>query len=394
MIMSKPNREAQLQAGERRLQEWGLPADAGVAALSDFAGRDTAADLAIAARLGAHPDAASVTALRALETASRDKLVRKEVRRSLYRLEQRGVAVPPVPSAPVTALSAALALEGYLSAVDGHGDQLVWLVKARPGGLAHLFAVTNDPDGLREVELNDTTRKALRMVRQEMLDRHELRMIEADWRYCDFLVDRAFRWATEKGHAVTGDYRGLRAQLVKEPAVERPPLVLAIFDSDAVRREVQLVGESDQLLEEKEFRTWAFDAAALAPYLEELRQIRDSPLVLNPVQQQERFQAVAQRAVVDIFGGERSDSWVRRLEEMAYFLHATARPQQAKRALAAALALADSANGGREIALCEQLVRSSLVAHWQMEEQRRQEETRTSLVVTPQQAARELERRR
>ena len=392
--MSKPNREAQLHNGERLLQEWGLPADAGVEALCALSGRDPAADLAIAARLGAHPDSASVNALRALETASRDKLVRKEVRRSLYRLEQRGVDVPPVASSPVTALSAAPALEGYLSAVDGHGDQLVWLIKARAGGLAHLFAVTNDPDGLREVELNETTRKALRLVRQEMLDRHELRMIEADWRYCDFLVDRAFRWATEKGHSITGDYRGLRAQLVKEPVVERPPLIFALFAPDAIRAEAQLLTESDQLLEEKEFRTWVFDAQALAPYLEELRQVRDSPLVLNPVQQQERFQAVAEHAVAELFGGERRDSWVRRLQEMAYFLHATARSTPAKRALAAALALADSQRGGREIPLCEQLVRSSLAAHWQMEEQRREEETRTSLVVTPQQAARELERRR
>ena len=27
----------------------------------------------------------------------------------------------------------------------------MWLLKPRPGGIAHLFAVLNDPDGLREV---------------------------------------------------------------------------------------------------------------------------------------------------------------------------------------------------------------------------------------------------
>lgn len=392
--MSKPNRETQLRVGEQRLTQWGLAADASVDALRGALGRDAAADLAIAARLGGHPEAASVDALLVLEGGSGDKLVRKEVRRSLYRLEQRGVAMPAPAPAPAAPAASTPVLEGYLSAVDGRGDQLVWLLKARPGGLAHLFAVTNDPDGLREVELSETTRKALRAARQELLKRHELRMIEADWRYCDYLIDRAFRWATDKGHSVSGDYRGMRAQLIKEPVVEMPPLIRQRLDPEVVRQETQLVAESEQLLEEKEFRTWFFDREALAPYIEEMQRVKESPLVLNPAQQQERFLAVVERAVAELFGGDRQPSWVRRLEEMAYFLHATGRAEQAKRALAAALVLESSRRGGREIALCEQLARTSLAAYLQAEEQRQEEAARTSLVLTPQQAARAAQRQR
>jgi hypothetical protein len=392
--MSKISREAQLQQGERLLKEWGLDDAASVEALAGVSGRDPAADLAIATRLGAHPEAGSVDALSTLEAGSEDKLVHKEIRRSRYRLEQRGVAIPHISPRGIAVHPAPQALEGYLSAVDGRGDQLVWLVKPRPGGLAHLFAVTNDPDGLREVELNTISRKALRAARQELLDRHKLRMIEAQWQYCDFLIDRAFRWATEQGKPVRGDYRALRAELIKEPVTDRPPLIFSLMDPESVRSELHLVAESDQLLEEPEFHTWFFDPAGVESYLDEMRQIRDSPLVLNPAQQEERFHALAERAIEELFGGDRRASWVRRLEEMAYFLHATARVEQAKRALAAALALEHSNQGGRGIAICEQLARSSLAAFWQMEEQRREEEARSSLVVTPQQAARELERRR
>jgi hypothetical protein len=392
--MSKVSREAQLQQGQRLLKEWGLDDVASVEALRAVSGRDPAADLAIAARLGAHPEAGSVDALRALEAGSHDKLVHKEVRRSRYRLEQRGVTIPHVSAPGLAARPSPPVVEGYLSPVDGHGDQLIWLVKPRPGGLAHLFAVINDPDGLREVELSVISRKALRAARQELLDRHKLRLIEADWQYCDFLIERAFRWATEKGNPVRGDYRALRAELIKDPVTERAPLIFTLIDPEDVRGEPQLVTESDQLLEEPEFHTWFFDPEGIKSYLEEMRQIRDSPLVLNPAQQEERFRALVERAVEELFGTERRASWVRRLEEMAYFLHATARPGRAKRALAAALALEHSSQGGRGIAICEQLARSSLAAFWQMEEQRREEEARSSLVITPQQAARELERRR
>lgn len=392
--MSKPNRETALRLGEAQLQGRGLSADAGVDALRGAMGRDAAVDLAIAARLGALPEVASVDALRELETRATDKLVRKEVHRSLYRLEQRGIAVPHAAPAAAPRAVAAAALEGYLSAVDGRGDQLVWLLKPRPGGLAHLFAVINDPDGLREVELTETTRKALRAAQQELLSKHDLRMIPADWRYCDALIDRAFRWATEKGHPVSGDYRGLRAQLIKEPPVALTPLVFALLDADAIRADAPLLGESDKLLEEKELRTWFFDPETLKAYLDEARRIKDSPLVLNQAQQQELLRAIAERAVDELFGGARQPSWVRRLEEMAYFFHATGRVDQAKRALAVAIALEASTQGGRGISFCEQLTRTSLAGFLQMEEQRQEEESRSSLVLTPQQAAREAQRRR
>ena len=219
-------------------------------------------------------------------------------------------------------------------------------------------------------------------------------MIEADWRYCDHLIDRAFRWATEKGHPVSGDYPRLRAQLIKQPATEMPPLIFSRIDPGTVRGAPHLVAQSATLLEEKEFRTWFFDEPALKPYIDEILEARSSPLILHPTQQQERFRIVVERAIEELFGGEMRVSWVRRLEEMAYFLHATGRADQARHALAAALALDESSHGGREIGICEQLVRTSLAALMQREEQREAEESRTSLVLTPQQAAREAQQRR
>src|SRR5690242_6149737 len=98
--MSKPDREQRLRDGAARLQEWGLPADASIDVLRDHIGRGTASDLAIAERLGARAEQASVDVLSALESASTDKLVRKEVHRSLYRLAQRGLTAAHAPSPP------------------------------------------------------------------------------------------------------------------------------------------------------------------------------------------------------------------------------------------------------------------------------------------------------
>ena len=155
-----------------------------------------------------------------------------------------------------------------------------------------------------------------------------------------------------------------------------------------------LLVESTQLLDEKEFRTWFPDADVLKPYVDDILSSRDSPILLNEAQQKDRGREQVERALEELFGGDVQASWVRRLQEMAHYLHVTKRPVQAKRALAVALALENSKRGGRDIAFCEQLVGTSISAILQLEEQHERQRDRESLIVTPQQAARESRQKR
>lgn len=391
--MSKPDRDKRLQRGDQLLTAWGIGANAGVEQLRAVLGRDGDGDLAVAARLGGIAGADSAAVLRTLEDTAADKTVRKEAKRSLYRLENQGVSVErPAPEPRKLALGAP-EVEGYLSTIDGRGDQLIWLTKPRAGVLLHLFAVVNDPEGLKDLNLAEVSRKGLRAIREELIEKHEIHLIEADWRYCDLLIDRAFGWASARGES-GGDYPGLRAQLIKEPVAAMEPPIYRHIDREAMLGDAKLLEESATLLDEKELRTWFLDRETVQPYLDELASVRDSPIVLTEAQQGERLSEIVAGAVGDVFGGDRRASWQRRLEEMAYFFHATDRPEQARKALAAALAIGTKEDGGCGIPLFEQLCRTSVLAYWQLEEQHRQEESQSSLVVTPQQAAREAEARR
>jgi hypothetical protein len=388
--MAKPSPDALQEAGERRLAEWGLGPTATAAELAGAVNRDAAADVAIAHRLGAIASAESAELLLRLERTAADKHVRKEAKRALYRLEQRGVHLPE-PAAPPTPV-AAPPIEGYVSPVDGRGDQLVWLLKPQPGGVAHLFAVINDPEGLREAALNTVTRKALKSVRAELERKHELRLVEVDWRYADFLVHRAFQWARARGTRMGGDYPALRAQLTRLPAPETmPPSALARVDPAALAADEALLVQSPGLLEEPEFRTWYLAADELKPYLDELAGVKDSPLVLNRAQQQERFEAIITRAIDTVFGGDARQSWARRLYEMGYYLAVTRRPSRAAQAVAVARAL-EGGGAAREIPFCAHLVRASLAFFFQAALEQEQEREQTSLVLTPQQALARRER--
>jgi hypothetical protein len=391
--MSKADKVKREQRGETLLSEWGVAADADTETLREQIGRDHDADLAIAARLGGMAGDESASILRTLEETAGDKLVRKEAKRSLYRLESQGVHVErPLPEPRKLSLGA-VEIEGYVSTIDGRGDQLVWLTKPRAGGLLHLFAVVSDPEGLKDLNLAEVSRKGLRSIRQDLIDKHEIQMIDADWRYCDFLIDRAFQWSSSRGET-GGDYPGLRAHFTKEPVTLMEPPIYGEVDREEVQADTELLEESTSLLDEKEMRTWFLDPETVQPYLDELIEVRDSPLVLNEAQQGERLSTVVGRAVEEMFGGDKRESWQRRLETMAHFFHATGRAEAAKRALAVGLAVGVSEHGGKGIAFFEQLCRTSILAYWQLAEQRQKEESKSSLIVTPQQAAREAEAHR
>ncbi len=383
--MARHSPDALQSAGERLLAEWGIAGDADPAALTAVLGRDVAADVAIAHRLGALASDESLQALAALERTASDKRVRREAKRALYRLEQRGLARPAseTPASPAPVLGPAI--EGYVSAIDGQGDQLVWLVKPQPGGVAHLFAVLNDPDGLREVTLHTSSRKALRELRDALEARHEIRLAAVDWRYADFLIHRAFAWARAANARMTGDYPGLRAQLTSLPAAETSPLPLPttadVSASDTI-----------ELLTEPELRTWFRPAEQLAPFLEEIAAIQDSPLVLNEAQQQERYEAIVARARESIFDGPQRAVWARRLTGMAHYFAATRRPARAAQAASVAAALGSDRPVG-DIPFVDQLVRTSLAFFVRAAAAEQAERSKESLIVTPQQARRTPPRR-
>jgi hypothetical protein len=383
--VAKLGREELLKEGERLLESWGQGAATSLADLQPLAGREAAADLAIANRLGGSGSAESVDFLRRLERESAEKLVRKEAKRALYRLEQRGVDVPEEPTGEPLSI-AAPALEGYVSPIDGRGDQLIWLVKSRTGGVLHLFAVINDPEGMRETELAAHTRKGLKTLRAELEKKHELRLVETDWHYCDFLMRRAFAWARERNASVAGDFPALRAQLTNEPgADELPPIIWSRLDSAKIDADSAALASSPEVLNEPELRTWFFGPEQLEPYLRELGEIRESPLVLDRHQQEERFAAVIARAVEELFGGDHRASWARRLYELAYFFSATGRPERARSAAAAGRALERGGHGARGVPLLEQLARTSLFAFFQASVKEETERAKDSLIVTPQQ---------
>jgi hypothetical protein len=179
------------------------------------------------------------------------------------------------------------------------------------------------------------------------------------------------------------DFSSLRAlfNLAKPKPLPHP--IYARLSSDEVRssawREL-----SRRLLDEAEFRLWILDEDWMKPYLEQAQEAQESRLVLNEIQKEERFVAIVRDAVREIFSGDRGQIFRHRMEDMALYLLETKREEQAKSALAVALAIKEGDLGGLgslDVTFLTGLIQKSLAFYLSQAKQKATEEP--SLIVKP-----------
>lgn len=382
-------REPRLVEGKKVLDQWGVSLtqlqdrSLTLAEVEGRIGQDTAADLALAALLGDYLVSEAAQLLVSWETKTQDKALRREIHRSLYKLSQKGLKTTRPTQEPRRSVLAPIEPEGYLSLMDGRGDRLIWLVKPKmSGGLHYLSALVNEPEGMRFVEGGDVTRKTLRMMRQDLLNRMQVSMGEAPWQYCDALMHEGYERAQARNGKEIESYPALRSHLVSTPAVPVEVPLPASLGRETLAAE-ELLATSSQLLEEPELRRWLLDPERAKPYIDEINQAQDSPLVLNRYQQQNRMQTIIEKAIGEIFSVENENVYARRLEETALHFAASERLDAARRALVVARALKQSTQGGKGIPFCEELVRQSIALHYQAERQQEQVERPGALIMKP-----------
>ena len=389
--MARQNtREKALRSGLKALRNEGLETESPDATMVEplvrCFGAEPAASLAAAHVLGRIRDVAAVDALRQLEQRAGSKEVRREVRRSLFKLAQGGlVPAEAEESRPAEAganFSLAPEIEGFLSSVTGAGSRMVILTRPQPGGgLMVMQAAVNDRRGLERLGGNVIRRKELRQMMEDMKAQLQVSMTPVPWEYADWLVHDAYQKVTESPGEGVADYPRLRTHLTAAKPARRSHPVHDLVDAHGA--ESMAPSEtSEKLLEEPEFRTWFVEKDLLEPYLERLEDTEQSRIVLNPMQKEERYRGIVREAVEGIFLGEETRPvFEGRIEDAALHLHVSGQEEKARAVLGVASAIRRGDLGSLGVPLLEALVMRSLGLHKAQEKQEAAEEP--SLIVKP-----------
>lgn len=367
------------------------PAEA-LALLGELRARHGISGVAVAQALGGIEDGGAVRLLLEMEAAGASGALRREIRRSLFRLSRRGIA-SPAPREPAERIEAARepspepGLAAFVSLFDAEGARLVWLIKPRPGhGLVRLSGLVSESTGLFSAGVDARTRRELRAERAELERRSGLRLIEAAPRLADFILCDAYRRTPAAARGPVGNFWALRAEVTAAPASAE--FVHPIYSELAA----EAAGEPPLgLLQEPEIASFRIPAEELKPWVEAMNRAREGLIVVSAVSQRERAMAVVEKAAGELLGGVLGQRLRRRLEDAAYRLMRDGRRAAAGAACAAAARIRDHAGLGR-IPFFRALVEAALGAVAAREAERRESEPR--LIMTPAEALRAEEEER
>jgi len=376
---------------QQQLASRGLSAERPLEALAALAatwGSDPALEAALVTLAGNSDDAGAGDLLGRLAATTRDKHVKREIKRALYKLEQRGrwrapAAAPPPPVRDLLGPGEDEP-EAWVSAIDPSGSRLVWMARRTGAGMASLSALIDERRGLVEFYAGETTRKALRQAQRELSGRNGVALVEAPWQHADALLTRA---AAAANDARSTEVARARREIVPHPhAGPVPPPVDALLDRAAASADPAALEASARALAERELGGWLLPRDWVEPALQGIEDAQSSVVIVSPQQREERLREALLRAAEDAFAlEERRALFAARLEESAYLL-----ARRGEDGLARALVAAtDAIRAGRpvaEIPVLAQLAARSFALALELRARQSREESRSSLVVTPQQA--------
>ncbi|MBI3066602.1 MAG: hypothetical protein HYY82_16905 [Deltaproteobacteria bacterium] len=387
-MAKKKSHEDAIRRGIEQLRQSGLAIDDASPALIPRLreqmdkGKDTA--LAVVFALGKMSDAAAVETLKAIERESADKEVKREVKRSFFKLAQRGLAAPkeePPEATAAAVFTRAPEIEAYMSSVDGGGTRLVWIVRVQPNhGLQLIQAMLHDGEGLLRIGGTQLRRKGLRQMADDIKQQHDVTMISIPWEYADQIIYEGYEQAKARGQSGLENFHELRSIINTGKPKEQPHPIYRRLNRDEVRdgawRE-----QSRRLLDEPELRYWILTDDWLQAFLPQIEEAQASRLVLNPVQKEERLGAIVRDAVKALCAGENAKLFQRRMEDMALYLVETNRADLAKLSLAVALQAGEGDPGPLDVSFLTGLVQKSFAFF--LSEQKAKREEETSLIVKP-----------
>ncbi len=256
------------------------------------------------------------------------KGVQKAIKRILFKLKGRGVAVEGLykteDRAPITLKpSETEPPKAYVGALDSMGNRAVMIsLTPKTGGMELGLGVVSDEKGIQEFLFGKMSKKRAKELKQQF-SAGSGTLVETSLPHFISVLDQAYQASLAHGNEIPQDYLELRAWLsAHEAPTDRPPiydLVGGKITTDAPLTD----SEINDLLDHPLMADWIIELGSLRPFMEAIIDSEDSPLILSPEQKAQRAMEIKERCATELFPSEKRRLMKSRMEEMAFIFHKT-----------------------------------------------------------------------
>ena len=200
-------------------------------------------------------------------------------------------------------------------------------------------AVLDSQGGFRELDAFQTTRKGVRELFERMTGGVEGRLIRIPVSHFRFLFEEVADIHQRQDRELPPEYETIHKALSSwvEPVPE--PHIHNHLDTKEIVDDLILLRSSDSLFELLPFQSWRLPEDLIKPFVEKIKGLSESRLVVSQAAQTERIAQVFREAAVELFTPALRQRYRRLLEEVALLLYLDGELQEAKRAMAAAIDL-------------------------------------------------------
>ncbi|MEE8300692.1 MAG: hypothetical protein V3R28_05255 [Desulfatiglandales bacterium] len=317
---------------------------------------------------------------------SEEKQVSKSIKRTLYKLKQKGIQWEEKPSKdrPILRAPKLAEPEGYVGAIDSAGSRIIVIARPRPlRGLFMVFSIVNDLEGIQRFNLKELSKKGLEEFVKGPLSSQDFPIVLTPGAYCIHLLKEASSISRRLSRPLPHGYHDAENEFKDLSWDDPAPIIYQYMKEDEIKDQAGLLNESVNLHEIPPFSAWFLKDQEVQGYVSDIKDAQESRLVLTSDQKGARLNSIFRKALEELFPEDKRLLWRRRLEEMAYILLKTGKEKEAKITMSAAIDLKNPFSPIDPNPFIWNLLLKSIYILIEDDYEEKEKEEKASLIVTP-----------
>jgi hypothetical protein len=164
-------------------------------------------------------------------------------------------------------------------------------------------------------------------------------MVKTPFAHACTILEKAYGQKEGDVDASANGYRQLRPWLLENVELLEKPVIYTLIPPDSITQDILTDSQIKKLLAHPLMQSWIVDPEKIASILEDIKNAKESPILVSEEQKAARISEIKESAVSEIYSDTERARIKSRLEEMAYVLLKSEAEEYTRLSLAATMSL-------------------------------------------------------